>query len=214
MEDAFAVLATIGLLHWMALVTPGPNVIVISNLAAAQARGPACIAALGVTTVALIWSSLAVLGVNAVFSAHPDLRLAVQVLGGAYLVYLAVRLWRSGGSAPEGAGARLSPLAAYRLGFVTNITNPKSALFFGSVFATALPVDPSTGLLAAAVALAVTNALAWHLFLALAFSHPRVRAAYARRRVAFSRVSGVLIGAFGLRLLYSTMLELRALPGC
>ena len=156
-ESSLATLLTVALLHWVALVTPGANVLVVSNLAAADARRPAIFAALGVTLVALIWATLAVLGVNAVFAAHPYLRIVVQVAGGIYLVYLATRLWRSA-AAPDGrASTSLTPLAAFRLGFFTNITNPKSALFFGSVFATALPHDPTPGLLVAVAALEVRN---------------------------------------------------------
>ena len=209
-DDFIPTLVTVGLLHWVALVVPGANVLVVSNLAASHARRPAAFAALGVTLVAFIWATLAVLGVNAVFAAHPYLRIFVQAAGGMYLIYLATRLWKSGAAAEAGAGTTLSPLAAFRLGFFTNITNPKSALFFGSVFATALPNDPTPGLLVAVVAVAVLNALCWHLFLAFAFSHPRVRAAYARQRVLFGRLASVLIGAFGARLVAAAAAEVRA----
>ena len=209
-DDLIPTLVTVGLLHWIALVVPGANVLVVSNLAASHARRPAIFAALGITLVAAIWATLAVLGVNAVFAAHPHLRIVVQAAGGLYLIYLAARLWRSGAAPEAGAATTLSPLAAFRLGFLTNITNPKSALFFGSVFATALPNDPAPGLLVAVVTLAVLNALCWHLFLAFAFSHPRVRASYARRRAVFSRLAGLLIGTFGARLVVAAAVEARA----
>jgi len=203
-------LLAVALLHWVVLVTPGANVLVVTSLAAGGSRVSACFAALGVTVVAAVWSALAVLGVNAIFAAHPSVRLALQVAGGLYLVYVAARLWRSGGGTSQAAGMQLSPLAALRLGFFTNIMNPKSALFFGSVFATALPPQPSSALLAATVLLVLFNALCWHLFLAFAFSHRRVQAVYARQRAVLGRVAGVLVGAFGLRLLVAAALEARS----
>ena len=202
-------LLAVTLLHWIVMVTPGANVLVISNLAASGSRSAACFAALGVTAVAGIWSALAVLGVNAVFAAHPQLRLALQCAGGTYLLYMATRLWRSGAGAGSHATPTLSPLAAFRLGFLTNIMNPKSALFFGSVFATALPHEPSASLLAIVVALVVVNALCWHMFLAFALSHRRVQALYARQRGALNRVAAALVGAFGLRLLVAAVSEAR-----
>ena len=203
-------LLAIFLLHWVVLMTPGANVLVVSNLAAAGSRRAAVFAGLGVTVVAGIWSSLAVLGVNAIFAAHPYLRIAVQVAGGLYLLSVALRLWRTSAASAAGQQAQLSPAAAFRLGFLTNILNPKSALFFGSVFATALPTQPSPVLLLLAVALVVVNAFVWHMFLALAFSHRRVRAAYARRQAAIGRTAGALVGVFGVRLLYVAASELRA----
>ena len=202
-------LLAVAVLHWFVLVTPGANVLVVSSLAANGSRTAACFAALGVTVVAGIWATLAVLGVNAIFAAHPHLRLSVQIAGGLYLLYVAARLWRSGANVAQAAGIRVAPLAAFRLGFFTNIMNPKSALFFGSVFATALPPQPSAQLLAVTVAVVIVNALFWHMFLAIAFSHPRVQATYARQRLLFSRIAGALVGAFGLRLLVAAVSEAR-----
>jgi threonine efflux protein len=203
-------LVAIAVLHWVVLVTPGANVLVISQLAASGHRRAACFAALGVTVVAVAWAALAVLGVHAVFAAHPRLRAVLQVAGGLYLCYVAVRLWRSGASVQQIGQSELGPFAAFRIGFLTNILNPKSALFFGSVFATALPTQPAAGLLAAAVAIVFVNALVWHLFLALAFSQAEVQAAYARQRKALNRVASAVIGAFGIRLLVATLSEAKA----
>src|SRR5687767_3251274 len=105
----------IALLHWMALVTPGPNLLVVSNLAASGSRRAAACAALGITVVAGTWSSLAVLGVNVFFTAHPYLRMAVQIAGGGYLIYIGLRFWRAGATVPERTPIRLSSLAAFRL---------------------------------------------------------------------------------------------------
>jgi threonine efflux protein len=206
-------LIAVALLHWVILVTPGANVLVVSSLAAGGSRAAACFAALGVTLVAGVWSALAVLGVGAVFAAHPTLRSALQIAGGLYLLHVAFRLWRTGGGTAPAGIAQLAPFAAFRLGFLTNIMNPKSALFFGSVFATALPPQPPAALLAAVVLLVLFNALAWHLFLALAFSHPRVQAAYARQRAVLGRIASVLVGAFGVRLLVTALAELRSRQG-
>ncbi len=200
-------LLTVGLLHWLVLITPGANVILVSQLAASGHRGSACIASIGISFVAVIWALLAILGVNALFVAHSQLRLVVQIAGGIYLCHVALKLWRSGVPAGKQQSEHVAPWVAFRLGFFTNITNPKSALFFGSVFATALPVEPSTSLLAAAIVLVFINALTWHTFLAIAFSHPLVQAGYDRQRKLLNRVAASIVGTYGLRLLVATANE-------
>jgi len=145
-----------------------------------------------------------------VFSAHPAWRQALQLAGGIYLCHLGYKLWRSQGKKTGTADIQLSNWAAFRLGFITNILNPKTALFFGSVFATALPANASVILVASAVALVYLNALIWHLFLAVAFSHPRVQAAYARHTAQLSKLAGALVGAFGAKLIMATLQEFRA----
>ncbi len=205
----FSTLLAIAVLHWVALLSPGPNTFVVSNLAASGSRQSAVCAALGVAVVAGIWSTLAALGVNAVFDAHQAVRAGLQIVGGCYLIYLGLRFWRSSEDQPAASQRDLSPLAAFRIGFLTNVTNPKAVLFFSSVFATALPSNSSAKLVAWAIAMAVTNALVWHMILALAFSNRQVQAAYGRSRKAIGRTAGVLVGVFGLRLLVSTFEQLR-----
>ncbi len=206
-------LLSIAALHWIVLVTPGANVLVVSQLAASGYRAAACFAGLGVAVVAAIWALLAILGVNAVFAAHPGLRLGVQVAGGIYLCYIAFKLWRSGLVRAGSQPTNVSAWQAFRMGFFTNIMNPKSALFFGSVFATALPADPTSTLSIAAVVLVFINALVWHTLLAVAFSHRWLQAGYARHARLVSRVAAALVGAFGLRLLLTAAREVRANEG-
>lgn len=100
-------------------------------------------------------------------------------------------------------------MAQGRDGSITNVFNPKTALFFGSVFATALPPSPGFAVLTGAVLLCWFNAVVWHVFLALAFSHGRIQSVYQRWRGVLNRSAGALVGGFGLRLLTGTLQELR-----
>ncbi len=197
-------LATIWILHVAAMMSPGANVLLVSQLAASDRVRSAVFAALGVTCGAGLWATCAVLGVNVVFTAFPGLRLALQIAGGAYLIYVAILLWRSSGAALAGRASSVSSWAAFRRGFLTNITNPKVALFFGSIFATSFPAAPSPILQASAVAMVVLNALCWHTLLAYLFSRERVRAAYARTRCVANRIASGTMGALGLSLLVSS----------
>jgi len=203
-------LLTIWILHVAALATPGANVLLVSQLAASDRAQSAVYAALGVTLGGLIWASSAVLGVHAIFQAFPSLRLALQIAGGVYLLVVAGRLWRSGGAAITESSASVSRVAAFRLGFLTNITNPKSALFFGSVFAASFPAAPSAELQIAAVAMIVMNALGWHILLAYLFSRARVRSAYARTRGLANRIAATVVGVLGFGLLVTSLRDARS----
>jgi threonine efflux protein len=201
-------LLTVWLLHVAALVTPGANVLLVSHLAADGARRAAMHAAVGVSVGAAIWSSAAVLGVGALFAKAPALRLSLQAAGAAYLMYVAARMWRAPPPSQEGI-ALLSRYQAFRAGLLTNLANPKAALFFASIFTSALPSHPCGALLAASIGLVLANALGWHLLLAFLFSRPAVQDWYASRRAVLSRGAAVIIGAFGLALLASALFERR-----
>jgi len=201
--------ATIWVLHVAALLTPGANVLLVSHLAATGDRRSASYAALGVTLGAVVWSSAAVLGISVLFAAFPTARLLLQVAGAMYLLYVAFRLWRA--SAPAAKNLEpLSPARALRAGLLTNLSNPKSALFFGSVFSTALPASPSAAVLVAAVTLVVFNALCWHLLLAFVFSRQVVQAGYAAQRGVLARLAAAVVGGLGLSLLVASVRESRS----
>src|SRR4029077_10185162 len=202
-----ATFVTIWILHVAAMVSPGPNVLLVSQLAASDRARSAAFAAVGVTCGAGLWATCAVLGVHIVFLAFPGLRLALQVAGGVYLLYVAIRLWRSNGAALVGRASSVSSWAGFRLGFLTNITNPKVALFFGSVFAASFPAAPSPILQASVVAMWALNAVCWHVLLAYLFSRERVRAAYSRTRGVANRIASVTMGALGLSLLVTSLRE-------
>ena len=206
----FTVLASIWLLHVAALISPGANVLLVSQLAAAGHTRGAYFAALGVTLGAAMWATAAVLGINVLFAAFPQLRLALQIAGGLYLLYVASRLWRAGAPSTSTAVEAMTVRSALRLGLLTNITNPKSALFFGSVFAASFPADPSALLQVTAVAMVIANALCWHLLLAFLFSRARVRATYSHGKGFLGRIAAALVGTLGMGLLWSTVREARS----
>lgn len=202
-----ATLVSIWFLHVAALISPGPNVLLVSQLAASDRARSATFAAFGVTAGAAVWVVCAVVGVNVVFEAFPHLRLALQLAGGLYLLHVAVRLWRSKGGSIQGRGRTVSSLTAFRLGFLTNITNPKAALFFGSVFAASFPAEPSPLLQIAASAVIVVNALCWHTLVAYMFSRQRVRSAYSRQRHLADRIASTIVGFLGGGLLVTSLYE-------
>jgi threonine efflux protein len=207
-SDMPSTLLTVWLLHVAALVTPGANVLLVSGLAAGGDRRGATFAAVGVTLGAVVWSTAAVLGVSALFLKAPGARLALQAAGAGYLILIAARMWRAGSSTAKPAG-RLGRGQALRAGLLTNLGNPKAALFFGSLFTAALPAHPPATLILACILLVAANALAWHLLLAFLFSRPAVERGHASRRVALSRVASGVVAAIGTSLLLATLDELR-----
>src|SRR3954465_15672975 len=88
-------------------ISPGPSFILIARTAIAVSRLDGLAAALGMGLGASLFAGAALLGVHAVLAGVPSVYLAVKLLGGAYLLYLACQLWRGAGEAiavPEASG--------------------------------------------------------------------------------------------------------------
>jgi threonine/homoserine/homoserine lactone efflux protein len=144
---------------------PGADFTVVVRSALASRRaGLAC--ALGVACGLLLHTALAVAGVAAVLAAVPALFRAVQLAGGAYVLYLGVRTLRARSTGvTDRAEAAPRPL---RQGFLTNALNPKAPLTFLSLLPQFVPAGsaavPRTLLLALIV---VALALVWFPAVAL-----------------------------------------------
>jgi threonine efflux protein len=116
-------LLTVWLLYLAAMVSPDPNVLLVSQIATSDMARNARFAGFGVAAGAGIWASCAVLGVDALFLALPILRTGLPILGGAYLLYLASRLWRSNSTPIGQVPMSVSRFQAFRLELLTNIAN-------------------------------------------------------------------------------------------
>jgi threonine efflux protein len=206
----FAPLLAIAVLHWAVLVIPGFNFVLIGQLAASGSQRAAMSAVAGMTAATLVWACLAVAGVGVVFSAHPTLRIGVQIAGGLYLLHLAYKLWRAGGEVTASAPPVLGSGAAFRAGFMTSALNPKIALFYGSVFATSLPANPPLLLAVAAVLLVFANSVVWHSSLALLLSRPSIQGAYVKHNRFLNRLSAAVVGIYGAKLIAAAMEETRS----
>lgn len=192
-------LTTVWLIHLAATAMPGANTLVVLQLAASNKRSLAAYAAVGVAVGSALWATLAVLGVNAVFAAFPRLRIGLQIIGGAYLFWLAVKLWRTTNDSHTDQINATSSAQAFRLGLLTNFSNPKAALFFGSIFSAILPPTQPALLATICVALVFVNALVWYNLIAYVFSRKFFRAAYLAYSSFASRVAAVTFGTLGTR---------------
>ena len=204
MHDAL-VLLSLFVIDSLAIVSPGPNILLVVHAAAEQDRRGALLIALGLATAGAMWALIAVTGLTAIFEMLPSLQTAIRVAGAAYLLYLAIRLWRSR-SGPR-AEVTASPAAtqpahkALLRGFVTSLLNPKSLAYFGSIFVLLVPADAAWSLRASAVTLVFVDALLWYGLAAWLFSTPRVIQGYMALRRPIDRACATLLAAFGVKLL-------------
>ncbi|MEO8387821.1 MAG: LysE family transporter [Polaromonas sp.] len=203
--DTALVLLSLFVIDSLAIISPGPNILLVVYAAAERDRRGALLIAAGLATAGAMWALIAVTGLTAIFEALPSLQTAIRVAGAAYLLYLATRLWRSR-AAPKTTVNTTERQAqpahkALLRGFVTSLLNPKSLAYFGSIFVLLVPADAGWALRAAAVALVFFDALLWYSLAAYLFSTPRVIEGYMSLRRPIDRACAVLMAAFGIKLM-------------
>lgn len=115
-------------------VTPGPNMAWIALLSATSGRAAGFAAVGGIALGLGIQGLLAALGLAAIITAWPAVYLALHLAGVGFLVWLAWESWRDAGDPVHhlpGGGETVSD--GFGRGLVSNLLNPKAAVFFVSV---------------------------------------------------------------------------------
>lgn len=200
-------LAGLALAHFIAAASPGPAFIVALQESVARDRRAGVAAAVGIALGSFLWALLVVLGVGLLLQQASWLYGTLRLLGGLYLIYLGICLWR-GAARPlilPGAtkGAPASALRSLRLGLLTQLVNPKAAVFFGSIFLTFLPPDLPLWVTGVVLANIFAVEFLWYLAVALLFSTGRVRRAYTGAKLWIDRLAGGCLAALGVKLALS-----------
>ena len=110
--DYAIVLGSIFTVHVLAMISPGPNVLIIIQTALSHTRRAGIVAALGIAVGSTIWSSVALLSLSAAFAQFAWLYGGLKPLGGTYLLYLGSKLWRTALSLTRLVGMSRSPASS------------------------------------------------------------------------------------------------------
>jgi RhtB (resistance to homoserine/threonine) family protein len=197
-------LVSIAGVYVMVLVSPGPNFLVVTQSAISESRRHALYTGFGIACGSALLATLAATGMGLLLAQFAWLHRATQLLGGAYLIYVGVKIWRSAKQPlPEKLALeqRRSYGAAFRYGAMTNLTNPKAMVFFTTIFATLVGPGLPVWVKFASVAEIFALSSLWHFTLATAFSHGRIQAVYRNAKTGISRVTGGLLSGLGVQML-------------
>ncbi len=191
-------------------LTPGQDTMFIIGQSLSGGRRAGAAAALGISLGSVCHTIAAALGLSAILATSARAFMLVKLAGAAYLVYLGLRLLLApaAANAPGSvtAPARVRPRAILRQGMLTNILNPKVALFFLAFLPQFIDPDSGTKTLAflALGATFITTGLLWCLVLAMAAAQlQHFFERNPRARVTIDRVVGGLFIALGARLGWS-----------
>jgi len=189
---------------WVVTVlVPGPNFLAAVHVAHSQSRRAGVLVALGIAVGTAVWATASLAGLGLIFRSAGWLYQGVKIAGAAYLIFIGIRTIitarrQPAASRPEREGRGLG--TAFRLGLLTDLSNPKAAAFFTSLFALAVPPDAPMWFDAAVIALVVVIAGGWYALVAWAVASRPGAALFGRARTAPTYVAGAVFVGFGLKL--------------
>ncbi|MBN8292878.1 LysE family translocator [Rhodobacter sp. NTK016B] len=193
------------LVAWViAISSPGPATLAISGTAMERGRAHGLALAWGVASGSAVWGLVAGAGLGAAMLAHAWLVEVLRYAGAGYLAWLA---WKSARSAWQGGGAAQARVVEGSLrrswvkGALIHLTNPKAVLFWGAVFAVAVPSGASAAVLWEVGLSCLAVSVVSFTLMALAFSAGPVSRAYLRAKRGFDAVFAALFGFAALKIL-------------
>ncbi|MFH8801111.1 LysE family translocator [Streptomyces sp. NPDC017936] len=183
-------------------VMPGPDMAVVTRRAIAFGPADALRAVGGIATGLLLWGALTAAGLAAVLATSPAAYLTVKLLGAGYLVLLGAQaLWQNRRAAPAPAttGTRAPAGSPWRTGLVSNVLNPKIAVFYTGLLPTPAPPGlPAAWAMTLLVLLHTVLTLGWLGGCVLLLSRAGRVLEGPRTRRALGRTTGVVLIGLGL----------------
>lgn len=186
-------------------ISPGPDFAMVLRQSIAQGRNAAIFTSAGVASAILVHGTYTLFGLGLIISQSIFLFSLLKYAGAAYLIWLGIgAIMAPPPVVPtdleQNTKEKMSPAKAFGIGFLTNLLNPKAALFFLALFTTLVSastpmVYKCSYILSMAVLLFV-----WFSLVSLFFTTPKVRAGFYRMGVWFNRATGVALILLALKL--------------
>ncbi len=170
------ILLTLASIHFIALMSPGPDFALVVQNATRHGRQTGLYIALGLSVGILLHSLFSLTGVSYLVHQHPLLYSVLQLLGGSYLLYLGVGALRSviatikkpktDQQNKTNSFVISNKRQAFAKGFATNILNPKALVFFISLMSSLVPAGMSVSGKSIALVILFSLSLVWFSSLA------------------------------------------------
>ncbi|EJT03156.1 LysE family translocator [Rhizobium sp. CCGE 510] len=187
-------------------MSPGPSFVVVSRIAISRSRLDGLAAALGMGAGGVVFAVLALAGLTALLSQFEWLYVLLKVAGGAYLIYIAVNIWR-GAAQPlevsDASDSQPAPMRSFTTALLTQLSNPKTIIVYASLFAALLPRTVQLDLMIALPLGVFAVEAGWYSIVAFAFSARHPRRLYLAAKSWIDRTAGAVMGGLGLRLILS-----------
>ena len=205
MHELLSLGAVLGALA-IGVISPGPSFVMVAKEAVSLSRANGLAAALGMGLGGTVFALAALGGLQAVLLAIPLLYTTLKVVGGLYLCYLGYRIY-AGAKQPlattddRRANAGRAMRSSFWFGLTTQLSNPKTAIVYASVFAAFLPSHLSAPLAVALIAIVFALEACWYAIVAMLLSAPAPRRAYAGCKAFLDRAAGIVILGLGVKLI-------------
>lgn len=199
---------TVATVHLLAVISPGPDFVMITRNSLMYSRKIGIYTAVGLGLGILVHVVYSLVGIGLLIAKSVLVFNLIKFLGAAYLIYIGYKSLTSKSSnldlQNQKHKADLSAWTAIKIGFLTNITNPKATLFFLSLFT--LVIDPNTPMFVKifmGTEMSIVTSL-WFILVAYLVSHPLIKNRLNKVQHFSEKFIGVVLIGLGIKVALST----------
>jgi len=199
---------TVVVVHLLAVMSPGPDFILISRNSLVYSRKVGIYSAIGLGLGILVHVTYSLVGIGFIISRSILLFSVLKFLGAGYLIYIGYKCLKAKPQKQQAIALEkknnMGKMAAIRMGFLTNVLNPKATLFFFALFTQVInPITPKFIQIFYGFEMSMMT-FAWFAFVAIILSHNLIRARFALVQHYLERTFGVILIALGIKVALSS----------
>lgn len=208
------VFATVALAHFLALLSPGPDFVLVVKSAVKNNGKNAVGIALGIASANAVYIGLCLMGVGAILAASVPVMIALKIVGGLFLIYLAIQAFRARkssynefevGDALSSDSNKTTFLKEFFIGFMSGILNPKNLLFYLSLFTVVLTNEVGLAFKMALAAWMTAVVFFWDVAIIFFLSKGKVRSKFTKVAYYVDKVTGAILGVIGFTIVKSAL---------
>ena len=208
-----SLLFTICLLHFVAQLSPGPDILLIAKSAASTTRQNALKIIAGISAGIVVWVVLTLAGFTVLIDQFRWIQHALMLLGGIFLAKMGWAMLKGGvhsfknrHQTDDDTNGQVQAKNYFMLGLWTNLSNPKTLIYFSSVFSLALSSSASDYLKTQLAVIIPLQTFITFALLMLLISQSKIKTLYQRSGSYIDMISGGLFLLFALWLWYDALI--------
>ena len=197
---------TVTIIGLLAVISPGPDTLIVTRNSLLYSKRVGLYTALGIALGNILWVGASLTGISYLIAKTVTAFTVIKWLGALYLIYIGIKSF--GTKKPNGkmttdteqGRQAMTSKTAFQIGLLTNLLNPKCALFFVSFFSVVIkPETPMFWRYGFGIEISCI-ALAWFSLLATVLSVDKVKSFFGKFSELLERVTGTILILLGIKL--------------
>jgi threonine/homoserine/homoserine lactone efflux protein len=209
----FSIFVTVAIAHFLALLSPGPDFVLVVKSAIKNGSKKSIGVAAGIASANALYITLCLIGVGALLVSSVVIMIALKVAGGVFLIYLAIMALRANKTdykdleLPENQTTQSETtfVKEFITGFMSGILNPKNLLFYLSLFTVVLTNDVNFGFKVGLGIWMTSVVFIWDLSVIYVLSRDKVRRKFSKLAYYIDKCTGAILGLIGFTIVKSAL---------